>query len=295
MKRSILLLLSITAILSNTSAKSRIDIFREIPLTSEKSLQVKISGSFETIYINKGPSDKVITIARKTHSHSSSGVSIDYSINKGVGYLEIDLDRNGDKSERFNHTTPIAKANFPDAEEGDWYITFPDAMPIDFDLEFDVGKAEVNLTGLQITRLRLEAGASKVHLKSLTKNPQTIEKISIEAGVGKFTSEQLGNLNFKNFSFEGGIGAYKIDLSGALRHDAKIRTEVGMGTLTITLPTNVPAKLVCDDHWLNSCNFPRFFNRGDGVYETKNFDKYSSYVTINAECGVGSISVKWSD
>ena len=277
------------------SASARIDLYKEIKITNEKSLRVKINGSFETIFLNKGPADKVCTISRKTDSHSSPGVYVDYSISNGVGYLEIDLDRDGDHSEKFNHATPIAKAGFSHEEEGDWYITFPEVLPIDFDLEFDVGKADLNLSGLQITRLNLATGASKVYLKSYSPNQQMAEKVSIEAGIGKFSGEQLGNLNFKELTFEGGIGSYKLDLSGALRSDAQVKTEVGMGSLTIILPKNTSAKLYCEDHWLNTCNFQHFFNRGDGIYETKNLESSAKHVTIRAECGVGSINVKWSE
>lgn len=273
---------------------AKTDVYKEIPRTNEKALRIEIKGSFETIYLNKGSSDKIVTVAKKTDD-KSSGVFIAYTISNGIGYLEIDLDRNGDKSERGNNHTPIANASLDDAEEGDWYITLTDAIPIDFDLEFDVGKANVNFTGLQISKLSLTTGASKVFVKSNSVNSQTIESISIEAGLGKFTSERLGNLNFKKLSFEGGIGSYRLDLSGALRKDARIHTEVGMGSLTIILPKGVAVKMTCEDHWLTSCNFPRFVNRGDGVYHTENIQSHSQYISISAECGVGSISVKWSE
>ncbi len=286
--------LALTAsLVSLAYAGTDLDTYREIPMTTEKSLRVKISGSIETIFIKQGPADKVVTISRRTSNDADKQVLVDYSITNGIGYLEINLDEEEDKTERHNHNSPVANARVKDGETDDWYITFPATLPIDFDLEFGFGKADVDLSGLQITRLILQAGASKLSLRSYTKNPQLLEKVSIEAGLGKFSSDQLGNLNFKKLKFEGGIGSYRLDLSGALRNDAHVEAEVGMGSITMVLPSEIPARLMCDDHWFNSTNFPKFFNRGEGVYETKNYNKNKDFVTIKADCGVGSVSIAW--
>lgn len=271
------------------------DVYREINVSTEKSLRVKISGSFETVYLLRGPSNKVVTISRRSGNHDNDGVAIEYSIVKGVGYLEIDLDESNGSGYHAEQNPATAHAQNPAHDRDDWYLTFTDAIPIDFDLEFDIGKADINLSGLKVSRLALETGASKVHLRSTTVNSQVLDRISIEAGVGKFSSDRLGNLNFNVLDFEGGLGDYRLDVTGELRPNAKINAEVGMGALTIRLPKNLRAKLYCDDHWFNSCNLPRFFNRGDGIYETKNFASKGEYVTLKTECAVGSIRIKWEE
>ena len=277
------------------AGKHRTDIYREITRTNEKSLRVHISGSFETIFINKGASDKVVTISKKSNDRSTSTVYVDYTISNGIGDMEIDLDRNGSKGEDIRRNAPVAKATFTNGDEGDWYITFSEDLPIDFDLEFDVGKADVNLSGLQITKFNLETGASKVTVRSNIPNTKVIDDVTIEAGLGRFTSDHLGNLNFKKLSFEGGIGSYKLDLTGALRKDAEINAEIGMGSMTIILPSGTPVKMNCEDNWFNSCNFPRFVDRGEGEYSTENIQSYPNHLKINVECGVGSVSVKWRE
>ena len=59
-------------------------------------------------------------------------------------------------------------------------------IPVSFDLELGMGKADLNMTGLSVKDLNLSAGASSVLLRFDEPNKSTIEDMSIEAGLSKF-------------------------------------------------------------------------------------------------------------
>jgi hypothetical protein len=123
-------------------------------------------------------------------------------------------------------------------------------------------------------------------------NPISADDISIESGVSKFTAMDLGNLNFRNLKFSGGVGSYSLDFNGTFRQSAEVQIEVGLGSINVYVPKSIPAKLVYDDNWLSSFSLDDDFEKTHkGVYETADFQDSSKRLTIRMEAGLGSVRV----
>jgi hypothetical protein len=141
--------------------------------------------------------------------------------------------------------------------------------------------------------MKVSSGASSVDMFCDQLNSITAESIEIESGVSKFTATNLANMNFRKLKFSGGVGAYKLDFGGKLRQDADAQIAVGLGAVTVILPSDIQARVLYDDNWFSSFDLDGNFNhRKSGEYETEGYMSGSPSLSIRIESGLGSVRVR---
>lgn len=258
--------------------------YKEIGRTTERELNVVLSSSFGTIVISKGEPEKILVVESARQRNSKMHVS--YAIRDRVGYLELGMGEGHDE-----HKT--GSVHVSDFSGGKWYLRFSDAIPVSFDIELGVGKGDFDLSGLQVKDFTLSTGASEVNLSFEEKNKCTIDNISIEAGVCKFTGRNLGNADFKRFQFAGGVGSSLLDFSGKLEREVDVDIEVGLGVLTIVVPQEVGARLFYEESWISKLDYANDFQpTADNEYVSDNYNRASGKMNIRIDSGIGSVKVR---
>jgi hypothetical protein len=205
-----LLLLVIAAAATPPVASALQSQHREFSRTREKELKVVLDVSFGSVTIERGDGENIAEVDYDEEEESKQKLQISYDIENEIGMLRIKLkepthfwgsdDSDHDKS---RHVT----------------LRLSDAIPVSFDLSLGAGNGQIDLTDLQVKDLKISTGASSVTLKCNKSNSIFADDVTIESGVSKFTATNLGNLNFRNLKFSGGVGSYKLDFGGkAPRH-----------------------------------------------------------------------------
>lgn len=260
---------------------------REIGRTTERELKVVLSSSFGNVSISKGQPEKVVlVIPGRERDLARSNVS--YNIRNRVGYLDVALGEEARGESGHKNGVRVSGG----LERGRWQLLFSDAVPTSFDIELGVGKGVFDLTGLQVKDFNLTSGASDVYLTFDEPNATTIENINIESGVSKFTGENLGNANFKRFKFQGGVGSYTLDFSGSLQNEVDVDVEVGLGSLTIIIPSDVGARVLYSESWISRLDYDRSFRKtDDDQYVTDNYATSEGRMNIRIDAGMGSVKV----
>jgi hypothetical protein len=257
---------------------------REFSRTKEKELRVILDVSFGSISIKRGEQDKIASVDYSEEEDAKQKLYISYDISNETGTLYIKLKESthfwGDDADRNGHNRHLD-------------ITLGGTVPISFELELGAGNGDIDLTDLQVKDVKISTGASSVTMKCSKPNSISADDVTIESGVSKFTATNLSNLNFRNLKFSGGVGSYKLDFDGRLRQSTEVQIEVGLGSIDVYVPKNIPAKLVYDDNWLSSFKLDDDFEKTrSGVYETDDFQNASKRLTIRLESGLGSVRVK---
>jgi hypothetical protein len=278
-----LILLFSTACTVVLCAYARQTNHREFSRTHEKEVRVILDISFGSITIERGKSDKIAVVDYDEEESNMQKLYISYDISHESGTLHIKLKESthfwGDDGDSKGHRNHLE-------------IKLGDTVPISFEIELGAGKGEIDLTDLQVKEFNISTGASSVTMECRKPNPISADDISIESGVSKFTAMDLGNLNFRNLKFSGGVGSYKLDFNGTFRQSAEVQIEVGLGSINVYVPKSIPAKLVYDDNWLSSFSLDDDFEKTrKGVYETADFQDSSKRLTIRMEAGLGSVRV----
>jgi len=255
--------------------------WKEIDRTTENEVNILLSSSFGSVSISRGESDMIFK-AEPSDEGGQPRINVTYTVRNRVGYLEISLGEDAEQAE-----------DKWGEHEGPWNLMFCDAIPLSFDIELGVGKGDFDLSGLQVKDFTMSSGASEVTVNFDEENSSLIERMSIESGVSKFTGNNLGNANFRQFRFEGGVGSYYLDFGGNLNGEADIDIEVGLGVLTLVIPPGVGARLAYDQNWVSRLDCDKDFRLvNEGEYETDNYTNANGKLNIRVESGLGNVKVR---
>ncbi len=259
---------------------------REIGRTTERELKVVISASLGTMQITRGEPEKIVLA--EAPSGTESPIDISYAIRNRVGYLDITLgDLDGDKGQKMNifHIGRL--------KSGTWVLRFSDAIPISFDIEQGVGKADLDLSGLQVKDFTLNSGASDATLSFDEPNRTAIDNLTVESGVSKFSGRNLGNANFKRFRFQGGVGSYTLDFSGSLHNEVDVDIELAFGALTVIVPPEVGARVFYDNSFMSRLDYAKDFSKtSESQYTSDNYTTAEGKMNIRIDSGVGSVNIR---
>ena len=202
---------------------------------------------------------------------------------------KLDLKVKPDKTSD-NNTKSFINSLIEDGNDN-YKINFemPTKMSTDMNLNFGLGKVDLDFSGLRIAQLVMNCGLSDVSLVNTKSNIINCEKIHISTGVSDFNSLGLGNFNASNYIFDVGMGSAEIDMSGSANKNSDLKIDVTVGSLELKLPNNTNIELIINKNMLSSVNVKGLISSGDGQYTSR--DTQKRWATMKAEISVGLGSV----
>jgi hypothetical protein len=123
-----------------------------------------------------------------------------------------------------------------------WDLELGD-LPMDLDVEAGAYKGRYDLGGLSLQSLQISDGASDVQVDFSAPNPVEMDEFRYSTGASSVTLDNLANANFSSLVFRSGAGDYRLDFSGELQRDARVRIESGISQVVVLMPQGVPASL----------------------------------------------------
>ena len=263
---------------------------REVPLGSEKQIKVNLETGFGDIDISKGPSSKAVSLRMESKEKVELDDCFEYTVHDDVGFLNFSTECKPDQSPRKHNNIHIDRL-----DSRDWQMQFTDAVPLSFDIQLGLGKGNIDLTDLAVNDFSLSCGASSVSMRCDRPNKESIDEMSIEAGVSKFQAYGLCNMRFRHLKFNGGVGSYVLDFAGTLNREVDADIEVGLGSLTVRVPENTGVKIVYEKNWVTTVSIGDGFtksNDGDGEYFTSNYYSSKGRLNIHIDAGMGSVKIR---
>jgi hypothetical protein len=171
----------------------------------------------------------------------------------------------------------------------DWNFSFGNS-PLSLVIKAGAYTGDFELGGLSIHRLEVTDGASKVNLSFSKPNLVEMTALKYTTGASQVTLTGLGNANITDLSFSGGAGNYTLDFSGQLNRNMTVSIEAGVSTVTIIVPTGVPAQLTTDGS-LITVNTSGGWEQSGNTYQLSG----SGYtITILAKMGAGNLRLETS-
>jgi hypothetical protein len=167
-----------------------------------------------------------------------------------------------------------------------------DAIPLDLKVNTGVGDSRLNLSGMTIARLDLHSGVGGARMSAYEPNPAECQSIRIKSGVGGTEAIGLGNLNFRDLEFEGGVGGADLDFTGQWKQDADVRVQVGVGGVTVKMPRDIGVRVEAEKHFLSGLHLEGFSQR-NSYYYSDNYDTAKIRITIRVTTGVGGFQITW--
>ena len=164
-------------------------------------------------------------------------------------------------------------------------------VPTDLSLHFGAGVAEVDLTGVPLSGLEINTGASDTDVRLDEPNPARMRRAEISAGAAQLKVSGLGNLKAEHVAVQAGLGAVELELDGAWPDGAEVEIEMGLGSLRMVIPESLGVEL-------NRRNFlasldAEGFERDGRTHRSLNWDRADKRIEIDVSASLGSIEVVW--
>jgi hypothetical protein len=171
-------------------------------------------------------------------------------------------------------------------------LSFSDSIPLKLKVSAGVGEARLSLSNLKVSRIDFESGVAEAKMSAYTPNAVPCEYIKIKNGVGRLEAIGLGNLNFRDFEFEGGVGGANLDFTGEWKQSADIRIRVGVGGVTVQMPREIGVKVEAEKNVFSGLHLEGF-SKQDSYYYSENYTRAAIRVSINVAAGIGGLRITW--
>lgn len=145
-----------------------------------------------------------------------------------------------------------------------WKMYLTESKPYSLELNYGVGNAHVDLSGLSIKKLKINTASADVTVGyfSALENQLEMDTFSVKVDVGSVNVKNLNLSRTHNVVADVGFGSMTLDFSSKPIVNANVRGSVGAGNLTILLPSSeTPVLVRIKDSWLCSVKMPSTFQK----------------------------------
>ncbi len=177
--------------------------------------------------------------------------------------------------------------NFQDKVRNTWDFKFGES-PIDLTLKAGAYVGELELGGLNLTRLHISDGAADVRLNFAEPNQAVMRSLRYETGASNIEMTNLGNANFETMIFQGGAGNYELDFSGEWQNNAEVLIETGLSNITITIPEGSNVEVTTEGGLSNVTARGEWQVSGS----TYTLEGEGPQLTITVEMGAGNLNLR---
>ena len=254
---------------------------------------------------------KTLTAARQVTDEDNLRVKVQY----GAGVLTV---RRGEDGELYNalfhfdEDWAIPKTEYAggtlevglsasetrNSDFGDWpdeaslELKLAPGVPMDLDLDFGAGRAELDLTGLAIRKLVVNTGASESVIRVDEVNRERMESARINVGAADLRVHGIGNMNAEQVTVKSGLGSVVLRLDGEWPDDGYLVVEMGLGALELQVPRSLGVRLRRPGSLLASIETDGLEKRGK-VYQSVNWETAERKIEIEITAVLGSVDLEW--
>ena len=296
-----LFILSIAVFLSLSAGNpyaQRMSVFsEEVDLTDQESLEINMKLNGGKVWFTKSPYDKLFMIEVE---YNSEEMRPRYRYDKDDPSLSFRL---LSKDEEFEENDGIS-IEFDDGDlsiglssfkKTSWDLKFTDKVPLKINLFAGATKGNFDFTGMMISYLNIETGASKTFISFDEPNPIRMSEFKLSIGLAKFRGKHLLNANFKKMTIEGGLGKSTLDFTGETTEKCYVQMELSISSTIIILPRNIGVKIYADVSAFTSFDTNDLIEVEDDVYESPNWGETEGELVIDIEASIGFVEFIFED
>lgn len=177
-----------------------------------------------------------------------------------------------------------------------WKMYLTESKPYVLELNYGVGNANVDLSGLAITKLKISTGSANVNVNySSLENQVDMDSFCIKVDLGSVNVKGLNLSKTRHMIADVGFGNMFLDFSSRPMVTNNVKGSVGAGNLTIVLPTDDTAVLIkIHDSWLCSVKMPKSMKKiGDNTFVSASYTKDATQaLTFDLDVSMGNIIFK---
>lgn len=172
-------------------------------------------------------------------------------------------------------------------------VTFSPKSDLALAVALGAADGDLELGGLRLTDLSLEAGASRATVRFSQPNATRCRVAALSAGAAELTVLGLGNSRCDRIAFEGGVGRVTLDFGGAWTSSSSVEVKMALGEVALRLPRQVGVRITLDK-FLSTFEPQGLVRRGTS-YLSPGYDQAARHLDIDVTTAVGGVTVEWLD
>ena len=215
-----------------------------------QSVDLRLKANSGDCYVKAGHNSEILNIFSNQDQSSYSHQFRKEIINNSC---RVYLNFENNDSHTIGQT--ISTRMFGEEKVGNkvWKMYLSDSKPYNLHLEYGVGNAHVDLSGLAIKKLKINTGSADVNIGySSLENKVDMDTLSVKVDLGSLNVQNVNLSRARYTSADVGFGNMILDFSSnAPLVTNWIEGSVGAGNLTIILPSDqTPVLVKINDSWL---------------------------------------------
>lgn len=158
-----------------------------------------------------------------------------------------------------------------------WKVYLAEGTPYTLDLDYGLGNANIDLSGLTIDKLKIVTGSADVNINynNLIENKVFMDTFFVKVDMGSLHARKLNLAKSKVTLAEVGFGNMFLDFSDKPLVSNHIIGSVGAGNLIVQLPSEeVPVLVTINESWLCSIHMARSLKKiGPNQFASASYKK----------------------
>lgn len=171
-------------------------------------------------------------------------------------------------------------------------VTFSPRNDLALAVRLGAVDGDLELGGLRLTDLDLQAGASRATVRFSQPNATRCRAATLSAGAAELSVLGLGNSRCDRIAFEGGVGRVTLDFTGAWTSSSRVEVKMALGEVALRLPRQVGVRLTLDK-FLSTFEPQGLVRRGTS-YLSPGYDQATRHLDIDVTTAVGGVTVEWT-
>jgi hypothetical protein len=178
-----------------------------------------------------------------------------------------------------------------------WKMYLTDSKPYMLELNYGVGNAHVDLSGLAIKKLKISTGSADVNVGySSMENQVDMDTFAVKVDLGSLNVKNLNLSKTHYMVADVGFGNMTLDFREQPLVSNRIVGSVGAGNLIILLPNDdeTPVLVRIHESWLCSVKMPEALKKiGENTFANKAYKQNAkNSLTFDLDVSMGSIVFK---
>lgn len=184
-----------------------------------------------------------------------------------------------------------------DAREKLWKVYLTESKTYNLNLNYGIGAADIDLSGLTIEKLKIHTGSADVTIGYLTgqSNLIVMDTFYVKVDLGSVNVKKLNLSRAKHVVADIGFGNLLLDFSDKPKVRSHIKGSVGAGSLLIMLPgEETPIIVRVNQSWLCKVKLTRSFSQlSENTFVNKAYRKNAdNLLSFDLDVSLGSIIFK---
>ncbi len=221
-----------------------------------------------------------------------------YTTKHGINYVDLNLE-----DYQQGGLTKTISFNMFESRKDDtnfWKIYFNEDKVYDLNLNYGIGDANLNLSGIPIDRFNVNTGSADViiNYEMDGMNPISMDTFAVKVDLGSFIGYNLTNAHAAHILANIGFGNALLDFSKKSSQKSHVQASVAAGRLVVYIPKDqAPTIIYLNDSPLCSTRLTKDFRElEDNVFVNEAYSPDAeNLTTFNIDVGMGNVVFRNKD